>query len=557
MGNITIRLRFLLISILISVIPTLMLGTVSFISARDMLSNQAMASLVSKTEQNKEMIDTLFNRVEASLRGIAFSTSITTTINMEYGSVVVLKETVDEVINPLISLTVNSNDDYKNMTIYTSNDLPGYNAMLQPIENIYTMDNRISPALGSYEVYWSFSKNDVFASLMFLNLINKNLQSVISLELDADSIYQRLILPEYNICVYNKEGDILFKNDDDMPIDDSSPFESISRGGGYLKLNGKNNMAIRGESDNGEIVFYYYAPVENLVIDSDNILTTTMLFAMSMCMVVVILSFWFSSKLSKPLKKLVDTFNVVESGNFDIKLENNNRDEIGDLTRKFMHMLNRLKTAIEENNEAHKNAKEAELRALQAQINPHFLYNTLSIINWRAIEFGADELSDIVLTLSTFYRTALNRGSDEITLGEEIVNVKAYTDIRLSMSNNGFDVEYDIDETLLQCRVIKLILQPIVENALDHGIKELSTGRGKIIIRASKNGNELLLEVSDNGEGMSRELADDIISGTAKGYGLKNVNDRLKVKFGNQCGLRIESKKGLGTTVYIEGIRIE
>ncbi|NLD88692.1 MAG: sensor histidine kinase [Clostridiales bacterium] len=316
-------------------------------------------------------------------------------------------------------------------------------------------------------------------------------------------------------------------------------------------------MAIRGESDNGEIVFYYYAPVENLVIDSDNILTTTMLFAMSMCMVVVILSFWFSSKLSKPLKKLVDTFNVVESGNFDIKLENNNRDEIGDLTRKFMHMLNRLKTAIEENNEAHKNAKEAELRALQAQINPHFLYNTLSIINWRAIEFGADELSDIVLTLSTFYRTALNRGSDEITLGEEIVNVKAYTDIRLSMSNNGFDVEYDIDETLLQCRVIKLILQPIVENALDHGIKELSTGRGKIIIRASKNGNELLLEVSDNGEGMSRELADDIISGTAKGYGLKNVNDRLKVKFGNQCGLRIESKKGLGTTVYIEGIRIE
>ena len=224
--------------------------------------------------------------------------------------------------------------------------------------------------------------------------------------------------------------------------------------------------------------------------------------------------------------------------------------------RRFEHLTGRLRQEIEEKEAANTKEREAELRTLQAQINPHFLYNTLSMINWKALECGADELSETVLTLSTFYRTALSKGSDIVTLEQELTNVKAYISIRLFMSNNGFDVEYDVDEDAGSCGVIKLLLQPIVENAIDHGIENCDGRRGRLRITVKRVENSLYIEVADNGVGMSPEQCESILSEASDGYGLKNVNSRLQFYFGKDCGLHIESVVGKGTVVSIRGIPV-
>ena len=196
--------------------------------------------------------------------------------------------------------------------------------------------------------------------------------------------------------------------------------------------------------------------------------------------------------------------------------------------------------------------KEYEMKALQAQINPHFLYNSLSLINWKAIEANEKDISKITLALSKFYRTALNKGNNVLPLEDEISNVKSYLDIQLMMHDYEFDVEMDIDERMYYYDTPNLILQPLIENAIDHGVDLKTEGRGKIIIRGWSEGETMYLSVEDNGVGMEEEVAKTIITQKSKGYGVRNVNERIKLIYGQEYGLDIKSKVGEGTTITVK-----
>ena len=241
----------------------------------------------------------------------------------------------------------------------------------------------------------------------------------------------------------------------------------------------------------------------------------------------------------------------VKKGNLEVTVASDAQDEIGELIRGFGNMVEYIKTLIEEVYEGRISLKEYEMKALQAQINPHFLYNSLSLINWKAIEADEKDISKITLALSKFYRTALNKGNNVLPLEDEISNVKSYLDIQLMMHDYEFDVEIDIDESMYFYDTPNLILQPLIENAIDHGIDLKTEGRGKITIRGWQDENNMYLSVEDNGAGMEEAVANAILTRKSKGYGVRNVNDRIRLIYGPEYGLTIESKVGQGTKITI------
>ena len=243
--------------------------------------------------------------------------------------------------------------------------------------------------------------------------------------------------------------------------------------------------------------------------------------------------------------------NRVKNGSREVTVTSDSEDEIGVLIGSFRSMMEEINRLIKE---VYKNKialKEFELKALQAQINPHFLYNSLSIINWMAIRSNQKEISRVTLALSTFYRTALSRGEDMVTVENCIKNIEAYLEIQLVMHDNDFQVEWKIDEGIKIEKVPKLILQPVVENALEHGLDLKEEGEKMLCLSFLEEKEDVLIIVEDNGEGMEQEKAESLVTYQAKGYGLKNVNDRICLLYGEEYAIRIFSEPGKGTRVEI------
>lgn len=257
-----------------------------------------------------------------------------------------------------------------------------------------------------------------------------------------------------------------------------------------------------------------------------------------------------SRKISKPIRKLDESVKTYEAGGkTDIYIGGSS--EIRHLGYSVQRSYERIETLMEEIIRQQNERRKSELDALQSQINPHFLYNTLSMMNWMAIRSNQMEISKVTLALSTFYRTALSKGEDVVTVENCIQNMQAYLEIQLTMHDNNFSVDWDIDPTIKNEKMPKLLLQPVVENAIEHGIDEKEDGDKKLFLSFRGNGDDVEITVRDNGMGMPQEKAETLVTYQAKGYGLKNVNDRIRLLYGEKYGIRIFSAPDEGTTVVM------
>ena len=316
---------------------------------------------------------------------------------------------------------------------------------------------------------------------------------------------------------------------------------------------GKENIytIVTAHSMNNNWTVSLYKP-QKLIYESTNFMITGNVIAIILLIVFsVIITSVLSKVMVSGLEKLRANMEEVEKGNMEITVKSNNEDEVGALIRGFEKMIIQIKALIEDVYESRLIQKDYEMKALQAQINPHFLYNSLSLINWMALETDQEDISKITLSLSTFYRTALNKGKNILRVRDEIKNMRSYLDIQLMMHDHEFDVDVEIDECILDYNILNLILQPLIENAIDHGIDLKTNGRGGIKIIGKKQNDEIVLIVSDNGVGMSKEQAESILTNKSNGYGVKNVNERIKLYYGEQYQLKIESEIGIGTKVKV------
>ena len=287
--------------------------------------------------------------------------------------------------------------------------------------------------------------------------------------------------------------------------------------------------------------------------------TFSLLFVISMFLIIVLGIFFFVLHTMLDLNRQVRNFAInirKQDSRILDKIGKGSAENLTSIENYFYSMMRKVKTLMDENYRSKIRERDAQLMALQAQINPHFLYNTLDMINWMAFSIGAREISSAITELSKYFRISLSKGKSVITVGEELELAKTYLSIQKTRFMGAIQYQFEIDEETKTYSIPKLTLQPILENAVVHGIQKKESRRGNILIRSKKIGSDIYFWIRDDGVGMEQETIDRIFHSPAEksrtSYGLFNVNERLGLMYGKGYGLRIRSQVGSYTEVEVK-----
>ena len=275
-----------------------------------------------------------------------------------------------------------------------------------------------------------------------------------------------------------------------------------------------------------------------------------------LCAVAAYILLWFLSRsITRPLDQLNSAMKTVQYKHLNVSLDVKSRDEIGELTESFNYMMGRIHTLVNRVYEEKLAQKNAEIEALQAQINPHFLYNTLDSINWMLIDRDELDISSVVVSLGKLMQYSMDTSSALVPLHMEYRNALDYLNIQKNRLEDRLLYELDLPSDLEDFLIPRLILQPLIENAIIHGI--LPSGRsGRITVRTRQEGGRLVLSVQDNGDGMEPmqlQQLRQLLSGSQESgsIGMRNVARRLQLHFDGQCRFSVDSGPGRGTTVRL------
>ncbi|TAH74712.1 MAG: sensor histidine kinase [Anaerolineaceae bacterium] len=270
----------------------------------------------------------------------------------------------------------------------------------------------------------------------------------------------------------------------------------------------------------------------------------------------ILLSLFISKSISEPLKKMVQTMQLVKEGDLTICIKDQNKDELSEVANHFDDMLNDIRSLLELTKLQEKEKRTAELIALQAQINPHFISNTLNSIKWMASIQGAENIEKLIFSLIQMLNVSMGKEDQVVTMEEELEYLKNYIVIQEFRYYDKFKVKFDIDEETLKLQMARFLLQPILENAIIHGIEPLE-GQGLILVKAFIEDDKLKITFTDDGVGFSQQRIDEALCDKLKrkdafcGIGISNVNDRIKMLYGDSFGLQIQSVPNMFTTVEV------
>ena len=272
---------------------------------------------------------------------------------------------------------------------------------------------------------------------------------------------------------------------------------------------------------------------------------------------ILLMSYIFPKSITRPIRRLEAVTDQVAKGDLSVRSDVRTADEVGALSDSLNVMIDKINDLLDQVTTEQIRLRKAEFQLLQSQINPHFLYNTLDAIVWLAEAGQMDEVVRMVGSLSAFFRTSLNQGRDIVTLREELQHVRSYLEIQQTRYQDILRYEIEVPECLTACLIPKITIQPLVENALYHGVKN-KRGKGLITITGYADGGNCRITVEDDGIGMNRERLRQVQAGIrdkegtgSEIYGLYNVNERIRLNFGDPYGITIDSEEGKGTSVTI------
>lgn len=305
--------------------------------------------------------------------------------------------------------------------------------------------------------------------------------------------------------------------------------------------------------------------IDAIARNNSRILSEVMVLLPVIILAIILLSWFISGMITSPIRELESKMRRVQKGDFDalINLEYGEKEVI-ELADSYNAMVIRIKELMKKNKEEHEAKRQSELNALQAQINPHFLYNTLDSIMWMAESGQSAEVVEMVTALARLFRISISKGRKRIRVSEELEHARNYLLIQKRRYKEKFQFHIEVDEGVGNLMSLKLILQPIIENAIYHGI-EYMVDEGEINIHVEATQDQLIYTVADNGLGMDEETCKTLLhSGEeieptrgGSGVGVRNVDERIKLSYGQRFGLQIESEIEVGTTVKIVLPRIE
>ncbi len=314
-----------------------------------------------------------------------------------------------------------------------------------------------------------------------------------------------------------------------------------------------------------EYIYYETANLEamreSIRRDVVNAITMTVILVIGILTIALLTSQTIMKSITDPIQELCEVTQQAGKGDFTVRAQLSSDDELAVLSTSFNQMVEKIGNLTEDIKVEQLNLRAMELKLLQAQINPHFLYNTLDAIIWLAESNQTEEVVKMVTALSDFFRTTLSKGRDYITIREEEAHIRSYLQIQQFRYRDILDYEIQISPEVYDYQILKLTLQPLVENALYHGIKR-KRGMGHIKVTGKKEGDKIVFRVWDNGMGLNEEMleyAEAIIKGekrvkgtSSSGFGLFNVDQRIRLNYGTEYGLHLESEYGEWTEVKVE-----
>lgn len=542
---------------LVCIIPIIIVGIFAY---------KQSSKLVQQTEKGK-MNDFLLqitfsmknqlNIYENLADYIAFNETIYRVINYPYKNYYESYAKYSSLVNPIIDSMRYLHTDMSRIVIYTDNISDAYGASVLPLESVkeeFWYKNMEQ----STEIQWFVKKDtSVFLARNMLSKTYDDANSILYIEFEYEKLFQPLqVLGEENIGVLVTDDQNRIIYEYNTLMDDYKEFKIMGSEGlsaGEIHRPSGNYFVSMENIEGYDWDIFLYKPVETFPKYVNTILSTVCIIIFVSLMIMYGVGVIASHLIVKPIEGLTENMRqFADDGKMDVTVTSGAKDEVGIMIRSFGKMVQRIHKLIEENYKNKIDLKEFEMKALQAQINPHFLYNTLSMINWKALQAGEKDISKIALRLASFYRTTLNKGRNITIVKDELQNIQDYLEIQLFMHDWSFDVIWEVSEDILFFKMPNLILQPIVENAINHGIDLKEDGKGILEIRGYHDGNKLILQIKDNGIGIKEETCNELLTRNTSGYGVKNVNDRIRLLYGVQSNLDIKSTLGLGTIVTIE-----
>lgn len=386
------------------------------------------------------------------------------------------------------------------------------------------------------------------------------LNAAISLE-RLEELVAELDFYEGNSWIMDPSGNIYTRSEVDKEVVEAVLPELNKGEPGQLKVEEGKTMVFYTAIPYTEQWYLCTAIKTSFLMEDTRQLTIKLTIIFLIVMILLFLcSILVSRSVTEPVHRLTEAMKEVEDGKWNVNLDIKGKDEIACLSRSFDQMVKKIHSLVLKTAQGEREKRTAELRILQAQINPHFLYNTLDTLQFKAYDTNDKEMVAMIRSLSTFFRISLSKGKELIPLEKELEHVKSYLTIQKIRFQDVLSYEFDI-QAEGSFLVLKLILQPLAENAIQHGIRP-KLEPGWIHIRVWQQGDNLIMEVEDNGVGITEErlrrLKQELKEGTAReSYGLVNVNNRIRLLYGQDSGVVIESEEGKGTCVKVVLFRLQ
>ena len=545
--NLKYRYKITLLVLAAGILPVVIMAVYFLRGMIETTRSQEMDNMESVIEQAVDTMTNQANIYENLVDYLSYSRELRDIVGMEPQSDYLTYLEYVDVIDPLLQMPQVYHNEIAGITLYSESIEVPHGNMLLPLSQAEG-ESWYSKLEDSSRMQWTVIRGNsprITVSRRFYD--DEESTAVLAITLDYDAMLRPFtdrLAENMGGLILDSDGNVVYSSvlmEEKYHPEQPESLEYIQQNYSYFM----------GEMEETGWTFCLYRPTQ-LITDSVVGLILQSLPVLILCILALaVVGYFFSKGLVHPLERLTDNINPLQLGFRKVTVSSVSNDEVGVLIRSFRRMMDEMNRLISEVYESKIKLQNTEMKALQAQINPHFLYNSLSIINWKALEADQEDISKVTLALSTYYRTSLNRGETMTTVENEINNIRAYLGIQLIMHDNSFKVIEDIDMDAGGYRIPKLILQPLVENSIDHGLDMSEKEEKCLWLTVSQDGNDLLFEVRDNGVGMEQEKADEIVSYHSKGYGLRNVYERIRVLYGEEGNMDITSCVGEGTRIQI------
>jgi two-component system, sensor histidine kinase YesM len=566
----SIQTKLIVVFLIASFIPLILLGIVTYSASSFIIRKNVTKGTMEIMDQVDNNINYYLEEMEVVSADIINNSKLIEIIKNYKGandyevlstSKEVKKMLIDHIgaRNNIKAISILTNDNVSFSSTYNIiSNFPmrqwWYSATLE--KNGTSLFTSIDPNTYGIDTFTTISKKDpVITLIKQINEIYTNKPvAILTIDIYYSVIEETLRKLHPNAdgmaFLFDSYGNMLYASSEDNNnlVDKKALYSdiiSLSNGADYKNINHQKYMRIYRTSSLSNWKLVEIIPYDELMAPANYIRSLTLILVSISLMLTFIIYFYIFNKVIKPIKQLSNLMNVVESGNLDVNISISGNDEIGKLSFNFNNMIAKLKEMKENIYSEQELKRQAEFSALQAQIHPHFLYNTLDSIKWMAIVQGNNNISSMITALVTLLKNSINKGGELITVQQELDNVSNFIKIHSLRYYNSFDITYDIPDDVRKLGILKLLLQPLVENALFHGIESMEVG-GVIHISVVKEQDRLLCNVIDNGNGMSEDEINEIFNNSKtkfNGIGIKNIDERIKLNFGTRFGLVLESEK--------------